>query len=147
MDDHGFDLLAAVRQVVMSQGFMQLVGAEVEAVDEGRCVLAVDRRDELLQQNGLIHGGVIAFLVDNATTAAAGTVVRPGHVVLTAEYKLNLLAPARGDRIVCEATVIKPGRLLTVVEARVRSREAGRDRDVAQALATIANVPLKRDAA
>ena len=81
-----------IRDNVGRQGFMGLVGAEVAELSRGTCTLAVDRRPELLQQHGLFHGGVTAFLVDNATTIAAAT--SRGQPALTAEYKLNLLSPA-----------------------------------------------------
>ncbi len=61
---------AAIRKTLEGQGFTRLVGAEVVSVDPGAVVMALDRRPEVLQQNGLFHGGVIAYLVDNTTTAA-----------------------------------------------------------------------------
>ncbi len=84
-----------IRESVGRQGFMIHVGAELYELGRGTCTLAVDRRPELLQQHGLFHGGVTAFLVDNATTIAAAT--SRGQAALTAEYKLNLLSPASGD--------------------------------------------------
>ena len=83
-----------IRDNVGRQGFMSHVGAELSELARGTCTLAVDRRPELLQQHGLFHGGVTAFLVDNATTIAAAT--SRGQSALTAEYKLNLLSPAVG---------------------------------------------------
>ncbi len=83
-----------IRDNLARQGFMGLGGAELAELSRGSCALAVDRRAELLQQHGFFHGGVTAFLVDNATTIAAAT--SRGQPVLTAEYKLNLLAPAAG---------------------------------------------------
>ena len=76
-----------IRDSVGQQGFMNHIGAELSELKRGSCTLVVDRRPELLQQNGLFHGGVTAFLVDNATTIAAAT--SRGQPALTAEYKLN----------------------------------------------------------
>ena len=90
-----------IRDSVGQQGFMNHIGAELSELKRGSCTLVVDRRPELLQQNGLFHGGVTAFLVDNATTIAAAT--SRGQPALTAEYKLNLLSPASGDRLICRA--------------------------------------------
>ena len=90
-----------IRDNVGRQGFMIHVGAELFELTRGTCTLAVDRRPELLQQHGLFHGGVTAFLVDNATTIAAAT--SRGQPALTAEYKLNLLSPAAGERLICRA--------------------------------------------
>ena len=135
---------AAIRTTLEGQGFTRLVGAEVVSVDPGVVVMGLDRRDEVLQQNGLFHGGVIAYLIDNAATAAAATVIdRSKRTVITAEYKVNLVAPSKGDRLTCRAEVIKAGRSLTVVDARVHCRTDGEDRLVAVALATIANLDLK----
>ena len=138
-------IAAAVRAALEAQGFLKLVGAEVVEIAPGAVVMALDRRPEVLQQGGLFHGGVIAFLIDNATTAAAGTVIdRSRHTVLTAEYKLNILAPARGDRLICRAQVLKPGRMLTVVEAKVHCCTGGAEKLTAAALATIANLELSK---
>ena len=127
-----------IRESVGRQGFMGLVGAEVAELSRGTCTLAVDRRPELLQQHGLFHGGVgvTAFLVDNATTIAAAT--SRGQPALTAEYKLNLLSPASGDRLICRARVIKPGRQVAVVAADVFCIIDGREKHTATALASIA---------
>ena len=88
----------------------------------------------------MFHGGVTAYLVDHATTVAAATILKPGQAVLTAEYKLNLLAPATGQRLLCRARVIKPGNKMTVVAADVFSIADGREQQTAAALATIAVV-------
>ncbi|GIQ73493.1 PaaI family thioesterase [Bradyrhizobium sp. RD5-C2] len=125
-----------IRDNVGRQGFMGLVGAEVAELSRGACTLAVDRRPELLQQHGLFHGGVTAFLVDNATTIAAAT--SRGQPALTAEYKLNLLSPASGDRLICRARVIKPGRQVAVVAADVFCIIDGKEKHTATALASIA---------
>src|SRR5689334_13136373 len=118
------------------QGFMNLVGAELSELSRGTCSIAIDRRPELLQQHGFFHGGVTAFLVDNATTIAAAT--SRGQGALTAEYKLNLLSPATGERLICRARVIKPGRQVAVVAADVYCVTDGVEKHTATALASIA---------
>lgn len=131
----------AIRSALDGQGFLHHMGASVDAVSRGQVVISVSKRPELLQQHGFFHGGVVAFLVDNATTAAAGTVVdRATQTCLTAEYKLNIVAPALGERLACTASVVKPGRRLTIVEAKVHSHSGETQKLVAVALATIANV-------
>jgi uncharacterized protein (TIGR00369 family) len=135
---------AAIKHTLENQGFTKLVGAKVVSIDPGVVVMALDRRPEVLQQNGLFHGGVIAYLIDNATTAAAGTMIdRATRSVITGEYKINLMAPSIGDRLTCRAEVVKPGRTLTVVEAKVFCRIDGADKLVAVALATIVNLDAK----
>src|SRR6478736_9965234 len=106
---------ALIHTHVGRQGFMNLVGAELSDLSRGACTIAVERRPELLQQHGFFHGGVTAFLVDNATTIAAAA--SRGQPALTAEYKLSLLSPAAGERLICRARVIKPGRQVAVVAA------------------------------
>jgi uncharacterized protein (TIGR00369 family) len=127
-----------IRHSVGEQGFMTLVGAEISELTRGTCTLEVGRRPELLQQHGLFHGGVTAFLVDNATTIAAAT--PRGQAALTAEYKLNLLSPATGERLICRARVIKPGQQVAVVAADVFCVTDGIEKHTATALASIAMV-------
>jgi uncharacterized protein (TIGR00369 family) len=125
-----------IQTSVGRQGFMNLVGAELSELARGTCTIAVERRPELLQQHGFFHGGVTAFLVDNATTIAAAT--SRGQSALTAEYKLNLLSPAIGERLICRARVIKPGRQVSVVAADVFCVSGGIEKHTATALASIA---------
>jgi len=135
---------AAIKSTLLAQGFTKLVGAKVVSIDPGVVVMALDRRPEVLQQNGLFHGGVLAYLIDNATTAAAGTMIdRATRSVITGEYKINLIAPSIGDRLTCRAEVVKPGRTLTVVDAKVFCRIDGSEKLVAVALATIVNLDTK----
>jgi uncharacterized protein (TIGR00369 family) len=140
MNETNFAAVAAdIRNALNAQGFMRLVGAEIVTVTPGEVELALDRRPEVLQHNGFFHGGVTAFLVDNATTVAAGTLIdRARRTVLTAEYKLNFVSPAAGERLICRAKVLKPGKNLTVVEAKVYCRTEGKEKLTAVALATIA---------
>jgi uncharacterized protein (TIGR00369 family) len=134
-----------IRENVGRQGFMRLVGAELSELGRGSCTIEVERRPELLQQHGFFHGAVTAFLVDNATTIAAAT--WRGQPALTAEYKLNLLSPATGERLICRARVIKPGRQVAVVAADVFSVTDGVEKHTATALASIAmlqeRIPVK----
>lgn len=138
-DETAFDDLArSIRARVAAQGFMNLMAADLSTLEPGGATLSVGRRPELLQQDGFFHGGVTAFLVDNCATIAAATRLRPGQTCLTAEYKVNLLAPARGDRLICRARVVKAGRLMSVVAADVVCIEDGREVQTATALATVA---------
>ena len=134
-------IASRIRDNVGRQGFMALIGAELSELARGSCTLVVDRRRELLQQHGFFHGGVTAFLVDNATTIAAAT--SRGQSALTAEYKLNLLSPATGERLICRARVIKPGRQVAVVAADVFCMIDGKEKHTATALASIAMLDEK----
>jgi uncharacterized protein (TIGR00369 family) len=141
------DYAARIRKAIEVQGFMKLLQVGVGGIGPGHFELTVRKRPDLLQQGGLFHGGLIATLIDNATTAAAATLARPGWGVLTAEYKLNILSPGLGDGLICRADVVKPGRMLTVVEGRVFSQfDDGRDdKLVATGLASIANIEPQRN--
>jgi len=140
--DQDFAPIASrIRDNVGRQGFMNHVGAELSELTRGACTLEVERRPELLQQHGLFHGGVTAFLVDNATTIAAAA--SRGQPALTAEYKLNLLSPASGERLICRARVIKPGRQVAVVAADVFCVIDGVEKHTATALASIAMLDEK----
>jgi uncharacterized protein (TIGR00369 family) len=140
--DPDFVLIARrIRTSLGQQGFMTHIGAELSELMRGSCTLSVNRRPELLQQHGFFHGGVTAFLVDNATTIAAAT--SRGQPALTAEYKLNLLSPASGERLICRARVIKPGRQVAVVAADVFCLIDGIEKHTATALASIAMLDEK----
>jgi uncharacterized protein (TIGR00369 family) len=129
----------SIRARVAEIAFCKLIGSKLDELGPGFCAASVARRPELLQYLGMFHGGVTAYLVDHATTVAAATILKPGQAVLTAEYKLNLLAPATGERLLCRARVIKPGKM-TVVAADVFSIADGLEKQTAAALATIAVV-------
>jgi uncharacterized protein (TIGR00369 family) len=130
-----------IRDNVGRQGFMTHVGAELSELTRGTCTLAVDRRPELLQQHGLFHGGVTAFLVDNATTIAAAT--SRALPALTAVIILNQLSRAAGERPICLARVFKPGRQVAVVAADVFCVTDGVEKHTATALASIAMLDEK----
>lgn len=152
MDAISFDSRAdEIRKHVSLQGFMKLLGAELDELTPGASTISVSRRNDLLQQNGLFHGGVTAFLIDNGTTIAAATVLNSQQGVLTAEYKLNLFSPADGDQLICRSRVVKPGSRLVIVAADVFTKKDGREKQTAVALATIAvldqsSLPLLRRA-
>ena len=133
----------SIRQQVAAQGFMTLIGAELGKLTRGTCEMSVLKRPELLQQHGMFHGGVTAFLVDNSTTIAASTMTQQGQTVLTAEYKLSLFSPGFGERLVCRARVIKAGKTLSVVAADVFSVTGADEKHTATALATIAVIAAK----
>jgi uncharacterized protein (TIGR00369 family) len=129
-----------IRAQIGAIGFRQLVGSQLDDLGPGSCTVSIVKRPDLLQHRGLFHGGVSAFLIDHAATIAAATVVKPGRAVITAEFKINLLAPATGERLVCRASVIRPGQSLIVVAANVFSIADGKEKHTATALASIAAI-------
>ena len=122
-----------VRRALDAQGFMALIGAEVVDVEPGLVTMAVDYRDEIGQQDGFVHGGVVGTLCDIAAAAAAGTLVAPGTGILTIEYKISFLAPAACARLVARGEVIRLGRTVTVCRAQAFAEGKGARRHVASA--------------
>jgi len=108
-----------VRDSFARQGAMRLIGATLVAVEPGFCAIAVTPRPEIAQQHGFVHAGVVGAIVDTAGGYAGYSLFPEDSSVLTVEFKLNLLAPATGDRIVAEGRVVKPGRTLAITQGEV----------------------------
>jgi uncharacterized protein (TIGR00369 family) len=107
------------------QRAMKTLGISIARLEPGEVDLAMNYRDDLTQQHGFIHAGIITAALDNACGIAAFTLMPAGAGILTVEFKTNLLAPARGERFTFRATVVKPGRTLTVCEARAYAAHDG----------------------
>src|SRR5689334_16023425 len=101
------------------QGLMTLLGAELVEAEGGRAVIEVPYRNDLTQQHGYFHGGVVTAIADTACGYAAYTTMPADASVLTVEFKINLMNPAAGERLRAEANVHKAGRTLVVVAATV----------------------------
>lgn len=108
----GFDLEVA-QKVLDSQPFSRLLQARITAFGDGQAVLEVDIREELHQQNGYLHGGVLAYAADNSITFAAGTTLGPA--VLTGGFSVQYIRPATGRTLVARAAVVHTGRRQAVV--------------------------------
>jgi uncharacterized protein (TIGR00369 family) len=105
---------ARVRASFARQGVMTTIGARLTRVAAGAVEIELPFRSDLTQQHGFVHAGVITTIADSACGYAAFSLMPAEASVLTVEYKVNLLAPARGDRFVARGRVVKPGRTLTV---------------------------------
>jgi uncharacterized protein (TIGR00369 family) len=114
-----------VRESFARQGAMATLGATLEAVTPGYCAIALAPRPEVAQQHGYVHAGVIAAIVDTAGGYAGFSLFPADATVLTVEFKLNLLAPAAGERLVAEGFVVKRGRTLTVTRGEVHAERNG----------------------
>ena len=110
---------------------MQTIGAQLEEVELGRVAIRLPFRDDLTQQHGFLHAGTIAAVADSACGYAALTLMPADAAVLSIEFKVNMLAPAKGDSIVARAEVIRPGRNIMVCRADVHALDAGKERLVA----------------
>lgn len=125
------DFEARVRGSFARQAAMALIGARMTRVEPGRVEIELPVRDDLGQQHGFVHGGVVGMIADSAGGYAAFTLMPADASVLTVEYKMNMLAPAQGDLLVARAEVLKPGRSLSVVRADVFARQGDRETRVA----------------
>jgi uncharacterized protein (TIGR00369 family) len=114
---------ARVRDSFDRQGAMALIGAGIADIAPGYCAIEMKPRPEVSQQHGYVHAGILATLVDSAGGYAAFTLFAEDSSVLTVEYKLNVLAPAQGERIVAEGFVVKSGRTLAITRGEVHAEQ------------------------
>lgn len=131
------DFERRVRASFDRQAFMAALGVGIERIEPGRVVLSMPFNADFTQQHGTLHAGAVAAVADSACGYAALTLAPPETAVLSVEYKINLLAPAAGDRFTAEASVTKSGRTLSVCDAEVRAVADGREKLVATMTATI----------
>src|SRR5262249_28228673 len=108
-----------VRDSFARQAVMTTIGAELVSVAPGAVQISLPYRADLTQQNGYLHAGIVTTIADSACGYAAYTLMPPNSAVLSVEFKVNLLRPAKGDEFLAIAEVLKPGRTLTVVRADV----------------------------
>lgn len=128
-------MLEIGRKVLAAQPFSVLLGTELLAFEEGRAELALELKPEHLQQNGFAHGGILSYLADNALTFAGGSVL--GVKVLTLEFKINYLRPAKGSRLVARARVIGSGANQAVCACDILVIDDGIEKACAAAQGTI----------
>lgn len=129
-----------VRGSFGKQRLLATLGATLERVAPGEVDIRLPFREDLTQQHGFLHAGAMTSVVDTACGYAALTLMPPDVAVLTVEFKVNLLAPGKGEAVVARARVVKPGRTLTVVRGDVLAQERGEERLVATMLATMMTV-------
>lgn len=122
---------ARARDSFARQSFLRLLGADITDIAPGRCEITMPVRPDLCQHHGFVHAGVTTTLADTAGGFAAQTLMPPGSSVLTVELKINLIAPARGERLIARAQVERAGRSLTVVRAEVLALADGRETAIA----------------
>ena len=128
------------------QRAMQTLGISIARMEPGEVDLSMAYSPDFTQQNGFVHAGIITAGLDNACGIAAFTLMPAGSDILTVEFKTNLLAPARGERFAFRATVIKPGRTLTVCEGRAYAEEDGNETLVATMTGTLMALPRRASA-
>ncbi|MDP3252716.1 MAG: PaaI family thioesterase [Hydrogenophaga sp.] len=131
--------LAMGREVLAAQPFSRLIGAELAAFSMGHCELHVPIGESVKQQHGFVHGGVLSYAADNALTYAGGSAL--GLPVVTAEFKINYLRPAVGQRLIARADAVHTGKTQSVCRCDVFVVQDGVEKLCAVAQGTIAALP------
>ncbi|NNN08242.1 MAG: PaaI family thioesterase [Acidimicrobiaceae bacterium] len=116
---------ARIEQSFAKQGLMSTLGARLGQITPGEVHIHLPMSGRVTQQHGFFHGGATSAIADSAGGYAALTLFDPGSAVLTVEYKINLLAPARGDELEAVGTILKSGRTLTICRLDVYAHANG----------------------
>jgi len=119
------DYATRVRTSFARQRAMRLIGARLIELGPGYCAIELPCHEGLSQQHGYVHAGIVGAIVDSAGGYAGFTLFPADASVLTVEYKLNLIAPAAGERLVAEGHVVKPGRTLVITRGEVYAEAGG----------------------
>ena len=136
--DPGFD--ARVRASFGRQRVMETLGARLTRVAPGEVDVELPFREDLTQQHGFLHAGIVTTILDSACGYAAFSLMPAEAAVLSIEFKTNLLAPARGELLVARARVIRAGRTITVCQADALMMDGGREVHVATMTGTMMTV-------
>ena len=129
-----------IRASFQRQKAMGLIGASITMVEAGRVEVTLPWRDDLTQQKGFIHGGIIGMIADTACGYAAYSLMPANASLVTVEYKINILAPALGS-LVARGEVIRAGRTLTVTRGEVYAQDGKHVATMQQTLMMLANTP------
>jgi uncharacterized protein (TIGR00369 family) len=134
------DFAQRCRESFGRQKAMVLIGARLSSVEPGRSEIALAYREDLTQQKGFVHGGILGMIADTACGYAAFSLMPAGCSLVTVEYKMNILAPARGS-LVARGEVVKAGRTLTVARAEVYADDGTHVATMQQTLMMLAGRP------
>jgi uncharacterized protein (TIGR00369 family) len=129
-----------VRDSFARQKAMALIGASLTVVEPGYVEIALPFRQDLTQQKGFVHGGILGMIADTACGYCAFSLMPADCSLVTVEYKINILAPARGS-LVAKGEVVKAGRTLTVARAEVYSEDGKHVATMQQTLMMLAGTP------
>ncbi|NQW24302.1 MAG: PaaI family thioesterase [SAR202 cluster bacterium] len=141
------DFEAKVRSSFGRQTAMQTLGAVMGKVKAGSVEIEMPYRADLAQQHGFIHGGIVTAIVDSACGYAAFSLCAPDTAILTLEYKVNFVAPAKGERLLARGEVVRPGATVSVCKGDVLAYENGQETLVATILTTMMIMPNRPDLA
>jgi len=131
------NLVEDIEQGFARQTVMEKIGAYLIRIEPGQVEIGLNFREDLTQQHGYLHAGIVTTIVDSACGFAAYSLMPPDSEVLTVEYKVNLVNPAKGERFIAVGRVIKPGRTLTVCSGEVIVMEGGEKRIIAMMQTTM----------
>jgi uncharacterized protein (TIGR00369 family) len=134
-----------VRASFARQSAMATIGASIVDVRPGQVVIELPYAAHLTQQHGFLHGGILGAALDSACGYAGSTLMSAEVGVLSIEYKINFLAPAKGQRFRMVGTVVKPGRTISVVEGRAFAIEGEREKLVATMQTTLMAIAGRDD--
>ncbi|WP_084175068.1 PaaI family thioesterase [Afifella pfennigii] len=137
------DWRARVERIFATAPFVKLLGIEMVSLEPGEVVAQTGLGERHCQHDGFVHAGVQATLADHSAGGAAASLVPAGFLVLTAEFKISLLRPAKGERLLCRARVVKTGRMLSFCQSEVFALAGERESHVASVSVTIAHVTGK----
>jgi uncharacterized protein (TIGR00369 family) len=126
-----------VRDSFGRQEAMRTLAIEIALLEPGEIALTMPYVAAYTQQHGFVHAGILATALDSACGYAAFSLMPEDAAVLTVEFKLNLLAPARGDRFVFRSKVVKPGQTITVCEAYAFAISGGEEKLIATMSGTL----------
>ena len=129
-----------MRESFAKQGLMATLGARLSLVEPGHVEIEVPYDEKLSQQQGLFHGGVTTSIVDSSCGYSALTLMAAGPEVLTVEFKINLFAPAAGERLVARGRVVRGGRTFTVCQGDAYAVRGGSETHCATMVATMMRV-------
>jgi uncharacterized protein (TIGR00369 family) len=131
------DFAERVARSFARQGLMETIGARLAAVRPGEVEIVLKVTPRVSQQHGFVHAGAVSAIADSAAGYAGLTVMPAEAGVLTVEFKINLLAPAAGERLIARGRVVRAGRTIVVAQAEVDAETDGRRKPVALLTATL----------
>ena len=132
--------LERIRSSFAKQGLMSTLGATLGNLSPGHVEIELRPHPAISQQHGFVHAGAISAIADTAAGYAALSLMPDGRGVLTTEFKINLVAPAVGDRVIARGRVVKTGRTLTLAQTEVFAESGGEEKLVALLTATMMTI-------
>lgn len=140
------EFLRAVEEIFNKAKFIQSLGIRLKDVGPGWCETTLVLEPRHLQQDGFAHAGVVATMADHTSGAASGSLVAREAMVLTVEYKINLMRPGTGESLFCRAEVLRAGKRIIVAESSVYATAGGKQKLAAKGLFTLSVLPSQSPA-